>query len=110
MNDLTERLLALLEDGRWRKIDSGRDTSCLTTRLGASHRDVEAAIEEARLSGNPIIGSSLRGVKLTNDPDELAAYVAARRERLVSIYAGNRALRKAERRMRERVDLTLGLS
>jgi biotin operon repressor len=74
--------------------------------LQVPRRDVEAGIESLRLAGNPIIADA-HGVRVTNDPDELAAYLEARRRRLVTIYAGNRALRKTLRAMQERTALTL---
>jgi hypothetical protein len=64
-----------------------------------SRRDIEAAIETLRLEGHPIIADA-HGVRLTNDPDELARYLEARRRRLVSQYKGTRALRLALRRLR----------
>lgn len=93
------RLLALLATGPI-TIDELRRLLMLT------RRDVEAEIERLRLQGEPIVASSA-GLRLTDDPDELAHYVEARRRRLVSIYMGNRALRLAARRMRERGDLVL---
>lgn len=68
-------------------------------------RSVEEAVESLRLRGEPIVGGNA-GLWLTEDPDELAAYIEARRRRLVSIYAGNRALRRTLRHMREARDLT----
>jgi hypothetical protein len=62
-------------------------------------RSVEEAVEWLRLRGEPIVGGN-HGLVLTEDPDELAMYLEARRRRLVSIYAGNRALRVTLRRMR----------
>jgi hypothetical protein len=52
------------------------------------------------LKGEPIVGGN-EGLRLTEDPDELARYVEARRRRLVSIYRGNRRLRQTVRHMRE---------
>lgn len=72
----------------------------------ASRRDVEAAVEELRLAGEPIVGGS-DGLHITEDATELERYVDARRRRIVSIYMGNRSLRRTARRMRERADLTL---
>lgn len=70
----------------------------------ASRRDVEAAVEALRLRGEPIVGGN-DGLRLTENPDELAAYVEARRRRMASIYLGSRALRRTVRRLRERTDL-----
>ena len=66
--------------------------------LAVPRREIEAAIEALRLAGNPIIADAT-GVRLTNDPSELAAYIDARRRRLVSQYRGTRALRQTWRRM-----------
>jgi biotin operon repressor len=78
----------------------------LARNLGRSRRDIEAAVEELRLAGEPIVGGS-DGLRLTSDPDELAAYLEARRRRMASQYRGSRALRRTLRAMRERADLTL---
>lgn len=96
--EVSRSLLALLE--RPRTLDE------LRLSLHVSRREVEAAVEALRLSGEPIVGGN-DGLHLTTDPDELAAYVEARRRRLATIYRGNRALRSTVRRLRERVDLTL---
>lgn len=84
----------------WRTLDE------IARQLGVPRREVEQLVEGWRLAGKPIVAGA-RGVRWTDDPDELAAYLDARRRRLVSIYAGNRALRVTLRRMREREDLTL---
>lgn len=78
----------------------------LARAVGCSRREAEAAIETLRLEGQPIVADTF-GLRLTNDPDELRAYIEARRRRLVTIYKGNRALRRAEKALRERTDLTL---
>ena len=62
-------------------------------------RLIEEAVENLRLAGHPIIGDA-HGLHLAKDADELAAYIEARRRRLVTVYAGTRALRGALRRMR----------
>lgn len=72
----------------------------------ASRRDIEAAIETLRLEGQPIVADG-KGLRLTQDPAELASYLEARRRRLVTQYRGTRALRRALRRMQERTALTL---
>ena len=88
-----ERILALLAlTYREQTIDQ------LRTALRVSRRDIEAGIEALRLAGNPIIADAT-GVRLTFDPAELAAYIDARRRRLVSQYRGTRALRQTLRRM-----------
>lgn len=84
----------------------------LALMIHCSRREVEEAVESLRLSGEPIIAGN-DGLRLTENPDELAAYVEARRRRAVSIYLGTRALRRTAARMREvrdeRDGLTLGL-
>lgn len=100
MTDLASLLVERLSSGRWITLAHlARDLDC-------SRRDAEQGIEEARLAGHAIVASAF-GVRLTNDPDELDAYLGARRRRLVTIYAGNRALRRTARRLRERTELTL---
>ncbi len=74
--------------------------------LRVPRREIEGAVEELRLRGEPIVGGP-EGLRLTEDPAELGKYVEARRRRLVTIYAGTRALRRTLRRMQERADLTL---
>ncbi len=86
------RLLALPAPGDW-TIEE------LSRALAMPRRDIEAAIETLRLEGNPIIAGA-RGVRLTDNPAELAAYLEARRRRLVSQYKGTRALRRALNHLR----------
>lgn len=74
--------------------------------LRVPRREIEGAVEELRLRGEPVIGGS-EGLRLTEDPAELAKYLDARRRRMASIYLGSRALRRTLRRMQERADLTL---
>lgn len=95
---MSRSLLALLE--RPRTLDE------LRLALRVPRREVEAAVEALRVSGEPIVGGN-DGLHLTSDPVELERYVEARRRRLVTIYLGTRALRLTARRMRERTDLTL---
>jgi biotin operon repressor len=99
MTPVESRVLAALRDPH--TIDELRHA------LGYSRRDVEAAVEALRLAGEPIVGGN-DGLRLTDDPDELSAYVEARRRRMASIYLGSRALRRTLRRIRERTELTLG--
>jgi len=71
-----------------------------------SRRDVEAAVEELRLRGEPIVGGH-DGLHVTEDPSELEAYLKARGRRTAQIHRGTMRLRSTLRRMRERADLTL---
>jgi biotin operon repressor len=88
------RVLATLSGhGRWQTL------SDLATVLHLSRRDVEAAVGTLRLSGHPVVGGN-EGVKLTNDPLELDAYVSQRRYRTAAIHRGTMALRSTLRRMR----------
>lgn len=102
MTAIEDRVLARLKAGP-RTIDD------LRFALGYTRRDVEAAVESLRLAGQPIIGGN-DGLHLTEDPDELAAYVDARRRRLVTVYAGTRALRRVLRAMRDRKAAAEGLT
>lgn len=77
--------------------------------LRVPRREIEGAVEELRLRGEPIVGGS-EGLRLTEDPAELARYVEARRRRLVTIYAGTRALRRTLRHMEEARDAERGLT
>jgi hypothetical protein len=81
----------------------------LRLMLRVSRREVEEAVESLRLAGEPIVASN-DGLRLTENPDELAAYVEARRRRAVSIYLGTRALRRTTARMREVQDEQNGLT
>lgn len=72
----------------------------------ASRRDVEAAVEELRLAGEPIVGGN-DGLHLTDDPVELEHYLEARRRRAAQIHRGTMRLRTTLRHMRERTDLVL---
>lgn len=71
-----------------------------------SRREIEEAVETLRLRGEPIVGGN-DGLRLTEDPAELAAYLEARRRRTAHIHRGTMRLRSTLRRMRERSDLTL---
>ena len=95
-------LLAILstgEAGEWFTIDE------LARRMGCPRRTVENAIENLRLSGEPIIAGN-EGVRLTDNPRELGEYVEARRRRAAEIHRGTMRLRTTLRRM-EQGDLTL---
>lgn len=91
---------ALARHGRWQTIAG------LCADLGMSRRDVEAAIEAARLAGEPVIGSG-EGVRYTTDPREVRAYAEDRRRRLVSIAKGTRQLLRTARRLEGSVQETL---
>lgn len=84
----------------WRTLDE------IAGQLGVPRREVEQLIEGWRLAGKPIVAGP-KGVRWTENPDELEQYVEARRRRMASIYLGSRALRRTLRRMRERTDLVL---
>ena len=74
--------------------------------LRVPRREIEGAVEELRLRGEPIVGGS-EGLRLTEDPAVLADYLEARRRRTAHIHRGTMRLRTTLRRMRERADLTL---
>lgn len=78
----------------------------LRLMIHVSRREVEEAVESLRLKGEPIIGGT-DGLRITEDPDELAAYLEARRRRAAQIHRGTMRLRSTLRRMREARDLTL---
>lgn len=65
---------------------------------GMTRREAEAAVEELRLEGEPIVGGN-DGLRLTNDPDELAKYLEGRRRRAASIHRGTMSMRRTLRRM-----------
>jgi hypothetical protein len=65
-------------------------------------RSVQAAIQELRLAGQPIITDpegSWRGMRLARDADEAMACAVALRRRLATQYLTYRALRGTARRM-----------
>lgn len=92
MTDLAGRVLTLLSDGRWRLL------SGIAHTLDVDRREIEEAVEELRLRGEPIIGGAA-GVKLTDNPIELAAYVQQRRHRALAIARGTRELRHTVNRL-----------
>ena len=71
----------------------------LRSHLDMTRREVEEAIQAARLAGVPIIDRGRSGVALTSDPDELAAYLEKRRRRMATVHRGTLALRSTLRRM-----------
>lgn len=89
----SERVLATLQHGKWQTIAD------LGIVLHLSRRDVEAAVETLRLGGTPLIAGG-DGVKLTNSPIELEAYIGGRRLRTAAIHRGTMALRSTLRRMK----------
>lgn len=64
-------------------------------------RLIEEAVENLRLSGEPIIGDA-HGLHLARNADELAGYVAAYDRRLRSMFQTRSGLRRTLRKMRER--------
>lgn len=92
MSDV-DRILAELSHHRWQTIGD------LAIVLHLSRRDVEAALEEARLHGAPVIAGG-EGVKLTDSDRELEAYITGRRLRTAAIHRGTMALRTTLHRMR----------
>lgn len=105
---LEQSVLWMLRGGTWR-IGRPGQSETLCSHIGASRRDVEAAVESLRLRGEAIVGGN-EGLRLVTDPDELLEYVEARRRRTVAIYLGTRALRNAARRMKEAQDAAGGLT
>jgi hypothetical protein len=77
--------------------------------LRVPRREVEGAVEELRLRGEPIVGGS-EGLRLTEDPAELERYLEARRRRTAHIHRGTMRLRSTLRRMQEVHDEEEGLT
>ncbi len=67
--------------------------------LGLSRRQVEAAVQELRLAGEPIIADG-DGLRMAWTAAELARYRANFEDRLRTMVRTRRALRDTERRMR----------
>lgn len=86
----------------WQTLDE------LAARVDAPRRDVETAVEELRLAGDPVIGGA-HGVRWSRDPDEIRAYVRSRRRRELTVARGTRALMATARRL-DTTELTLGLT
>lgn len=97
-----DRVLSALAHHRWATIAGLADV------LGVSRRDVEAAIEALRLHGAPVIGGQ-EGVKLTDDPLELEAYISGRRMRTAAIHRGTMKLRATLNHMRHGAQRSFGL-
>ena len=68
--------------------------------LRVPRRDIEKAIQEARLAGVPLV-TDADGVRLAKDAAEAADCAARLRSRAISQLLTSRALRKTARRMRE---------
>ena len=77
----------------------------LAEAAGCSTRDVELAMQQARLDGLPVISDS-DGYRLSDDPAEVRACADALARRLVSQYRTVRALRETARRL-ERAQMAL---
>lgn len=91
-----ERVLYLLvADWQWHTI---RD---LTIAAGTSRREVEEAIQQLRLEGNPI-ATGQHGVRMAHTADELAESNRSLHHRLKAQYQTLRAQRRAEARLRQR--------
>lgn len=63
-------------------------------------REIEAAIQELRLGGYPVIGSG-DGVRLSTKPSEIRDYARSRRMRAYEIAKGTRELLAAARRLED---------
>lgn len=72
-------------------------------------RRVQAAIQEARLAGWPIVSDG-EGVRLSFDPGEVAACAVALRRRAVTQWLTARALRRTAERMRAPATLWEGVA
>jgi hypothetical protein len=98
-------------EASWSATSGTAPAPSITLRLarlcGVSRRDIEEAVETLRLDGEPIVAGPY-GLRLTDDPEELSAYVKGRRDRARSILRASRPLRATVDRLRQR-DLTLGL-
>jgi len=89
------RVLQVLSERRYAmKID------VVAQWAGLTRRDTEAAIEELRLEGHPIVGGN-DGVRVTRDPREVREYVKSRRRRLFHVALGTRALLRTARRLED---------
>lgn len=90
-------LLSTLATGdTWRQRDVA--LAALGLDRGALRR-VQAAIQEARLAGWPLVSDG-EGVRLSFDPGEVAACAVALRRRAVTQWLTARALRRTAERMR----------
>lgn len=77
--------------------DRARTLGELAEAMGAPRRALEAAVEQLRKDGVPIV-SGPRGIHLTQDPAELrAAYRALRRRYVTQAIGARELLRTADR-------------
>lgn len=98
MTPEAERVLATL-----RRHPAGLTMDVLARWTSLGRRDVEAAVQELRLAGEPVITGSF-GVRLSDDPAEVAAAAEGLRRRLVTQYLGVRALRQTAKAMHMAAD------
>ena len=84
----------LLNVGR----DHARTIGSLSESLNVSRREIEAAVQAARLDGIPVVSGS-EGLWISDSPEEVARAAESLRKRLVTQYATVRALRATARRM-----------
>ena len=73
----------------------------LAEALRVSRREIEAAVQAARIDGVPIVSGS-EGLWISDSPEEVARAAESLRKRLVTQYATVRALRATARRMAAR--------
>ena len=97
LSDDARSLLSTLASGeRWTQ----RDLALAALGLAPQAiRRIQAATQEARLAGWPIVSDG-DGVRLSTDPGEVAACAAALRRRAVTQWLTARALRRTADRMR----------
>ena len=81
-----------------------RDLAYALWGLDGSIRRVQAACQEARLAGWPIVSDG-DGVRLETDPAAVAACALALRRRAITQCVTARALRRTAARMREPMTL-----
>ena len=73
----------------------------LAFRLCMTTRQVEAAVQDLRLAGEPICSSGL-GYWYSTSPDEIEAMAERLRSRILTQFKTRRGLLKAARALRER--------
>ena len=96
LSDDASRLLSTLATGEtWTQ----RDLALAVLGLAPQGvRRIQAATQEARLAGWPIVSDG-DGVRLATDPGEVAACAEALRRRAISQFLTARALRRTAERM-----------